>query len=124
MRAVIASVAFLSAAGLAGSAGAADGKADVKKLIGKWEPAAPDKNGPAMVLEIGEKGKFVLHVTTTGQTVKVPGTYTTDGDKLEVEMTYNGKAMKDSLTVLKLTDTELVMKGKSNKEEAMKRVKE
>jgi uncharacterized protein (TIGR03066 family) len=124
MRAVIASVAVLVGAGFVGSARAADEQVDVKKLIGKWEPTNFDKNGPAMVLEIADKGAFALHVTSSGKTVKVDGTYTVTGNKIDVEMTFNGKKMKDTLTVVKLTDTELVTKGTSDKEETMKRVKD
>lgn len=120
MRAVITSVAVLV---LAGFACAADDKVDAKKLIGKWEPAKAEKDAPAMILEIQDKGKFVLHVTVNGKTEKVDGTYKIDGNKLEVEMSFGGKSMKDTLTVVKLTDTELVTKGKSDKEETLKRVK-
>jgi uncharacterized protein (TIGR03066 family) len=124
MRVVLASIAVLVFAGFAGSAGAADDKVDVKKLLGKWEPTQPEKDGPIMVLEIADKGKFTLHVTVGGNTVKVEGTYTVDGNKLNVELAYNGKTMKDTLTVVKLTETELVTKGKNEKEEILKRVKE
>jgi uncharacterized protein (TIGR03066 family) len=121
MRIAITSVAFLV---LAGFAGAADEKIDAKKLIGKWEPAKSEKDGPMMVLEIQEKGKFILHVTFNGKTEKVDGTYKLDGNKIEVEMSFGGKSMKDTLTVEKLTDTEMVTKDSKGKEETMKKVKE
>ncbi len=118
MRAVVASVMVLV---LAGFAGAAD--VDAKKLLGKWEPAKPEKDGPTMVLEIMGEGKFVLHVTFQGKTEKVNGTYKVTGDKIDVEMKIGDKVEKDTLTVTKLTDTEMVTKGKSGKEETMKKVK-
>ena len=125
MRAVIASVAVLFLVGFAGAADEKkDEKVDVKKLLGKWEPAKPEKDAPVMILEIQDKGKFTLHVTFMGKTEKVDGTYKVDGNKLEVEMTFNGKTEKDSLTVVKLTDTEMVTKGKNGKEEALKKVKD
>ncbi|MBM3979654.1 MAG: TIGR03066 family protein [Planctomycetes bacterium] len=118
MRTLLASVTFLA---LAGFATAAD--VDAKKLLGKWEPAKPEKDGPTMVLEIMDKGKFVFHVTFNGKTQKVDGTYKIDGEKIEVEMKIGDKTEKDTLTVIKLTDTEMVTKGKSGKEETMKKVK-
>ncbi len=121
MRALVASVAFLV---LAGFAGAADEKIDAKKLVGKWEPSKPEKDGPKMVLEIAEKGKFTLHVTFAGKTEKVDGTYKLDGNKLEVEMTFMGKTEKETLTIVKLTDTEMVSKDSKGKEDTMNRVKE
>ena len=128
MRAVVTSVAVLTLVAFAGYAGAADEKkdekVDVKKLIGKWEPAKAEKDAPSMVLEIQDKGKFTLHVTLNGKTEKVPGTYKVDGNKIEVEMEFGGKSMKDTLTVVKLTDTELVTKDSKGKEDAMKKVKD
>jgi uncharacterized protein (TIGR03066 family) len=124
MRVVIASIAVLVLTGFAGSAGAADEKVDVKKLIGKWEPAQPEKDGPLMVLEIGDGGKITLHVTSNGKTGKADGTYVVKDNKLEVELAYDGKTMKETLTIVRLTDTELVTKGKNDKEETLKRIKD
>lgn len=118
MRTVVASVMVLV---LAGFAGAAD--VDAKKLIGKWEPTKPEKDAPKMVLEIMDGGKFVFHVTVNDKTQKVDGTYKVTGEKIEVELKIGDKVEKDTLTVIKLTDTEMVTKGKSGKEEAMKKVK-
>lgn len=125
MRAVIASVAVLLLVGFAGAADEKkDEKVDVKKLLGKWEPAKPEKDAPVMILEIKADGKFTLHVTFMGKTEKVDGTYKVDGNKLDVEMKIGDKTEKDSLTVVKLTDTEMVTKGKNGKEEALKKVKD
>ncbi len=121
MRAVICSVTVLVLAGLVS---AADEKIDGKKLLGKWEPAKREKDGPAMVLELADKGKFTLLVTSNGKTVKVEGTYTLKDNKMDVEMSFNGNTMKETLTILKLTDTELVTKGKADKEETLKRIKD
>jgi uncharacterized protein (TIGR03066 family) len=129
MRALIAAVASVAFLVLAGSAGAADEKekdkekVDLKKLVGKWEPAKAEKD-VKMVLEIAEKGKFTLHVTFNNKTEKVDGTYKLDGNKLEVEMKIGDDVMKETLTITKLTDTELVTKDSKGKEETMKRVKE
>jgi uncharacterized protein (TIGR03066 family) len=118
MRAAIVSLVVF---GFAGGAPAADEKIDAKKLIGKWEPAKDEK--VKMVLEIQDKGKLELSVTIGEKTEKVAGTYTLEGNKLTVEMSFNGKTMKETMTVVKLTDTELVTKDPAGKEEAMKRVK-
>jgi uncharacterized protein (TIGR03066 family) len=120
MRTALAAVAFLV---LAGFTTAADDKVDAKKLIGKWEPAKADPKTPKMVLDIQEKGKFVLEVALGDKTEKVPGTYKIDGNKIEIEMTFNGKTEKETLTVLKLTDTELTTKDSKGKEDTLKKVK-
>ncbi len=121
MRVLAALVAVLA---FAGFAGAADEKIDAKKLIGKWEPSKPEKDGPKLVLEIGEKGKFTLHVTIGGKTENIDGTYKLEGNKLDIEMTFGGKTEKETITITKLTDTELVAKDSKGKEDTMTRVKD
>lgn len=120
MRVIVVSVAVLV---LAGFAGAADEKIDAKKLIGKWEPAKPDPKAPKMVLDIMDKGKFTMTVELNGKSNTVPGTYKLDGNKVEIEMTIGGKVMKDTLTITKLTDTEMVSKDSKGMEETLKKVK-
>lgn len=120
MRCLIACTVFVV---LAGFATAADDKIDAKKLIGKWEPAKAEPKSPKMVLDIQDKGKFVLSVELGDKTEKIDGTYKLDGNKLDIEMSFGGKTTKETLTIVKVTDTELVTKGKSDKEETLKRVK-
>lgn len=116
-------VAFaLVLVGFAGSVCTADEKVDAKKLIGKWEPAKADK-GPKMVLEIQDKGKLELSVTFGEKTEKVEGKYTVDGNKMTVELTFMGEKKKETMTIVKLTDTELVTKDEKGNEEALKKVK-
>src|SRR5262249_53367470 len=82
----------------------------------------PDKD-VGMVLDIADGGKLTMYVTRDGKMTKVDGTYTVNGDKIEVELAYNGKKIQDTLTVTKLTDTELTTKDQKGAEEALKRVK-
>lgn len=119
MRVLVASVAILV---LAGFAGAADEKIDAKKLVGKWEPEKAEK-GASLVLEIQDKGKMVLSVTVGDKIEKIEGTYKVDGNKMEVELSFGGKSEKETLTILKLTDAELVTKDSKGKEDTLKRVK-
>lgn len=119
MRAAIVSLVVI---GFAGFACAADDKIDAKKLIGKWEPAKESKE-LKMVLDIQEKGKLELTVTVGEKSDKVTGTYALEGNKMTVELSFNGKTKKDTMTITKLTDTEFVTKDEKGKEEAMKKVK-
>jgi uncharacterized protein (TIGR03066 family) len=120
MRALIGCVAVLV---LAGFTGAADDKIDTKKLIGKWEPAKPGKDEPSFVLEFADKGKFTVSFTVGGKTEKIEGTYKVDGNKIEVAMSLNGKEVKETHTVTKLTDDEMVSKDSKGKEDTLKRIK-
>lgn len=98
-----------------------DKKIDEKKLIGKWEPA----NAPAaakVVIEFSEKGKVTVSADVGGKAEKLEGTYKLAGDKLSVTMKNEGKERTETMTVTKLTDTELVAKDDGGKEETLKRI--
>jgi uncharacterized protein (TIGR03066 family) len=119
MRSLIAVAVVFAFAGYAG----AEEKIDTKKLIGKWEPAKPDPKEPKMVLEIKDGGKFTISVTVGDKTEKIEGTYKVDGNKVTVESKIGDKVEKETYTITKLTDTEMVSKDSKGKEETMKRVK-
>lgn len=120
MRKVLCAVAVLAFAGITT---AADDKIDAKKLLGKWEPANPKKEEPKIVVEYAEKGKLTVHVTIGDKTEKIEGTYKVDGNKIDISLAFGGKDIKETLTVLKLTDDEAVTKDSKGKEETMKKVK-
>ncbi len=122
MRLLFAAVAALVMVGFAGFAGAADEKIDAKKLIGKWVPKDP-KKGEDFVMEFAEKGKLIVTFSAKGKEMKIEGTYKVDGNKLEVTMSFNGKEVKETHTVTKQTDDELLSTDPQGKEEALKRVK-
>jgi uncharacterized protein (TIGR03066 family) len=118
MRTLIGAAMILAFAGLNGSAGQdkEKDKVDLKKLMGKWEP----KEG-MVVIEFADKGKFSLSVGTDGK--KFDGTYKLDGDRLELAITIIDKEQKETLTIKKLTDDELVTTDSKGKEETLKRKK-
>lgn len=93
-------------------------KIDAKKLVGKWEPAGDGKG--KVVIEFAKDGK--LHVTE--KDMKHDGTYTVDGNKITVAMTFVGMEQKHTVTVTKLTDAELTTKDEKGKEETLTRIKD
>jgi uncharacterized protein (TIGR03066 family) len=100
-----------------------DGKIDEKKLIGKWEPPDAPKD-IKIVVEFAAKGKVTVSAEVGGKAEKLEGTYKLDGDKLTLNMKSGEKDRKETVTVTKLTDTELVTKDDKGKEETLKRVME
>lgn len=122
MRALIGAVMVLGFVGFADAAQKEKDKEkfDAKKLLGKWEPA--DGKSP-VVIEFAEKGKLTLSIDIGGKSEKVEGTYKLDGDKLELAMSFAGKEQKETVTVTKLTDEEMVGKDSKGKEEAFKKIK-
>jgi uncharacterized protein (TIGR03066 family) len=99
------------------------GKIDGKLLIGKWAPKE-EKKGPAMTLEFLKDGKLSLAVDFMGKMEKIDGTYKLDGDKLEVALKFGGDEKKETLTVKKLTDSELETVDSKDKKDTFTKVKE
>lgn len=93
-----------------------DEKIDAKKLVGKW--CVPPLNDTAL-LEFTKDDKVKLKLFQN-----VEGTYKVDGKKLTLKLKVGGGEEEMVLTIIKLTDTELVTKDKDGKEEKLERVKE
>ncbi len=109
--------------GLGPTAGA-DGKIDVKKLIGKWT-AENEEIGAKVILELGKDGKMKLTVLEKNvKDIQVGGVYKLEGDKLVVTLKAGDKEHKETLTVLKVDDDELVIKDSRGKKEKYERVED
>ena len=120
MRMLIGAVVILTFSGFTGAAGQTKDKdkdkVELKKLMGKWEP----KDGK-IVVEFADKNKLVMSLDLDGKSEKIEGTYKLDGNKLDIAMSFLGKEQKETLTVKKLTDAELVTVDSKGKEETLKR---
>lgn len=118
MRTLIGAAVILAVAGsFNGAAGQDKEKIDPKKLIGKWEP----KEG-RVVIEFADKGKLTLSLDSDGKGLKYDGTYKLDGNRLEIAIMIE-KEQKETLTIKKLTDDELVTTDSKGKDETLKRKK-
>ncbi len=120
MRTLVGCVVILA---LAVTATGQDKKIDGKLLIGKWAPKE-DKKGLSMTLEFLKDGKLALAVDFMGKTEKIDGTYKLDGDKLEVVIKFGGDEKKDTLTIKKLTETELETTDSKGKTDTFTKVKD
>lgn len=120
-----------------GATFAGQAKLDAKLLTGKWEPA-PEKvdpkdkdkkpaGGPAMVIEFTPDAKtptagvMSMTVTDSGKDLKVDGKYALAADKLTIEMRLGDKDVKETLTVKKLTESELTTEDSKMKQETLRR---
>lgn len=120
MRKLIGAAVVLAFAGLAGTAAGQDkDKVDFKKLIGKWEP-----KDAGITIEFMEKGKLALSIDLAGKIEKIEGSYKSiEPNKLEVVIAFGGKEQKETLTVKKLTDDELITTDSKGKDESLKKKK-
>ena len=108
------------------AASAADDKKDetigLKKIVGKWEPSEGKKDFKVLA-EFTNKGKLSLWITVMEKTDKIEGTYTVDGNKLDLTLSIGGKEQKEVLTILKLTDEEMATEDSRGMKETFKRIK-
>ena len=123
MRVFLSAVVVLAFAGIVTAEEKKDEKIDAKKLIGKWEQVKEKKDDPAEVVEFAENGVLLLHPPAGGKGEPLKGTYKLDGNKLEVTIKLGDETIKETMTISKLTDDELVGKDSKGKEETMKRIK-
>jgi uncharacterized protein (TIGR03066 family) len=103
------------------------------KIVGTWEPAAKPKPGDPDSVEFTADGKIkATGKDQDGKPVTMEGAYTVDGDKIITVLHGpdgkplkgpDGKEMKQTLTITKLTDTELVTKDEMGKTDELKKKK-
>jgi uncharacterized protein (TIGR03066 family) len=122
MRTLIATVAVLILACGAPAADEKEEKIDGKLLVGKWEPKVL-KKGELTSLEFTKDGKLIALAEVGGKEARAEGKYALAGNKLTYEITYKGETVKETVTIVKLTDEELEGKDKEGKVEAFKRAK-
>ncbi len=121
MRTIFGCVAVL---GMACGVAAADEGVNLGKLLGKWE-FVDAKKGYGMTLEFMANKKVSVAVGEPGKEYKkIEGTYeVSDNNRLSVALRLNDEDIKESLTIKKLTDDELVTEDSMGKTGAMKRKK-
>src|SRR5688572_20814871 len=83
-----------------------DKKIDAKKLVGKWEPKEGKKDAK-VTIEFTKDGKMNVAAEGGGKEFKIEGTYKLDGNKLAMTMKFGDQEMKETVTITKLTDTEM-----------------
>ncbi|MDY3557602.1 TIGR03066 family protein [Gemmata sp. JC673] len=96
-----------------------DEKIDPAKLLGKW--AAKERE--LVVIEFLKDGKLVLRYGEAEKEAAFDGTYKLDGNKLTVNAQPGGKEEKSTVTIKKLTDSEMVVISDTGKDVVMNRVK-
>ncbi len=124
---ILAALLIVSFAGLV----AADDKKDKKKedkkpaiskdkLLGTWET----KMGQVTITgEFKKDGKFTVTQATGEKSMSADGTWELKGDQLTVAYTVQGKEMKNTSTVVTLTDDKLVTDDKDGKQEFTRKKK-
>ena len=97
--------------------------ADVKKVVGTWEATQGDVPAGSPLVFTSD-GKFKLTVKDKGKTFVVEGRYQVGGGKLKTTVKGpDGKDRIHTVTIKKLTDSELALVETKGKTQAYRRKK-
>ena len=89
---------------IAGASLAADDKIDPKKLVGKWQP-----KDAKLRIELTADGKLAVVAKEGDKEFTSAGTWKLDGAKLAMTLQAGENETRETMTILKLTDDELVV---------------
>src|SRR6476660_6078075 len=79
-----------------------DDKIDGKLLIGKWQAEKPPEGVEKVVIEYLKEGKLAVEVDAQAGKQKFDGTYTLEGNKLNVKIDFNGNEQEQKRKSAKL----------------------
>ena len=99
---------------------AAAGAYDAKALVGVWEMTKGERIGNTY--EFTKDGKLKVNKKSSKDAPLV-GTYELKGKKLSISIAFGDKTEKQTITIQKLTDKQLVVLDPDKKEIEFKRVR-
>lgn len=101
-------------------------RAEAEKVVGTWKMTLDSQGNTTtnLTLEIHQGGKFVIRqVGPDGRETVYEGTYTVKGNELPYSVTNGNFKKAETLTIKKLTATELVLVDPDGLKEEFARVK-
>lgn len=104
-----------------------DAKVDAAKLVGKWKltKSKDIPPGATAVVEFTAKGELKLVMTVEKMEIKLDGTYKVNGSKVDTVLKDPGGGdKKETMELVKLTDTVLHTKDEKGEVDEFERVKE
>ena len=109
-----------------GAAARAEDKPDYAKLIvGKGEASKADEGTlpPGAIVEFTKDGKIKLTGKKGDTDMAFEGTYTVEGNKFTIVMKTGDQEHKQTITITKISDTEMATKGEDGKVVELKKKK-
>jgi uncharacterized protein (TIGR03066 family) len=112
--------------GLVGAGARAEDKPDYAKLIvGKWEASKVDEGTlpPGAIVEFTKDGKIKLTGKKGDAEMAFEGTYTVEKDTFTIAMKVGDQEHKQTITITKISDSEMATKNAEGKVVELKRKK-
>ena len=102
---------------LLGTGARADEKDFPKLIVGSWMVSKADEGTlpKGSVIEFSKDGKVKAVVKKDDAEMTIEGTYKLDGKKMTLIVTIDGTEKTNSVTIDKLSDTELAVEGDDGK---------
>jgi uncharacterized protein (TIGR03066 family) len=96
-----------------------------EKLVGTWEVVKAEEPPPPVgaVIEFGKDGKMKVTHKKDDKDATIEGTYTVEGDKLNVVVKVDGNEVKHTVTIKKLGANEMTAENDGGKAIEFKRKK-
>ncbi len=119
-------VAVAAVAGFLCVGARAEDKKDYAKLIvGKWEASKADEGTlpQGSFVEFTKDGKIKITIKAGDMDMSIEGTYKLKGDKFDLTMKVGDDEHTQTITIKKLTETELSTTDKDGKAVVLKRKK-
>ena len=118
-------VAVVAVACLVGSGVRADEKDYAKHIVGKWELTKVEEGGlpQGTIIEFTKDGKVMTKVKKDDKDFPLEGTYKVDGDKLMVTLKIGEDEQKQTISILKLTESEMQVKNEQGDESELTKKK-
>jgi uncharacterized protein (TIGR03066 family) len=110
---------------LIGTGAGADEKDYSKLIVGKWElTKVPEGRLPkGTIIDFTKDGKVMVAAKKDDMAINVEGTYKVDGDKLMVTLKVGENEQKQTISILKLTDSEMHVKNEQGDESELTKKK-
>ena len=111
-------LAAVAAVCLLGAGARADEKDYPKLIVGKWTVSKAEEGSvpPGAVIEFTKDGKLVMSAKKDDMEIKREGTYKVDGKKVTITTKReDDKDRTQTITIAKLTDTEMSVEGEDGK---------
>jgi uncharacterized protein (TIGR03066 family) len=119
-------VVGVAVCGLTFVAGADEKKADnAKLLVGSWEVTKSFDKGPAVgtTVEFTKESKMKVTHKQDGKEETMDGTYKLDGDKFTFELKMGDQVIKKTITIKKISETEMTTTDDDGKVVELKKKK-
>jgi uncharacterized protein (TIGR03066 family) len=117
-------LAALTVGCLLGTGARAEEKPEyAKQIVGKWEVTKADEGTvpPGATVEFTKDGKVLATHKADGKDETVEGTYKVEGDTLTVTMKRGGEEHMQTITITKMSKSEMSTKNKDGKAVDLKR---